>query len=56
MHDSVGDLAGDRYYNSNVVATVTLGEGTNAAYVEHEYNEGQEPKSREKVSLCGSQY
>ncbi|KAL6961246.1 hexokinase A [Sarracenia purpurea var. burkii] len=32
--DAIGDLAGGRYYNKEAVAAVTLGMGTNAAYVE----------------------
>ncbi|KAK9134168.1 hypothetical protein Syun_013498 [Stephania yunnanensis] len=49
VHDSVGDLAGDRYYNGDVVAAIILGGGTNAAYVEHQHVEQREPKSREKI-------
>ncbi|TKY64439.1 Hexokinase-1 protein [Spatholobus suberectus] len=34
VNDTVGTLAGGRYTNSNVIAAVILGTGTNAAYVE----------------------
>ncbi|KAL5556132.1 hypothetical protein UlMin_038368 [Ulmus minor] len=34
VDDTIGDLAGGRYYNRDCVAAVTLGMGTNAAYVE----------------------
>nr|4QS9_A Chain A, Hexokinase-1 [Arabidopsis thaliana] len=34
VNDTVGTLAGGRYYNPDVVAAVILGTGTNAAYVE----------------------
>ncbi|XP_077233998.1 hexokinase-1-like isoform X2 [Tasmannia lanceolata] len=35
VNDTVGTLAGARYFNSDVVAAVILGMGTNAAYIEH---------------------
>ena len=34
VNDTIGTLAGGRYYNPDVVAAVILGTGTNAAYVE----------------------
>ncbi|XWS33429.1 hypothetical protein CRYUN_Cryun22dG0081900 [Craigia yunnanensis] len=34
VDDTVGKLAGGRYYNKDSVAAVTLGMGTNAAYVD----------------------
>ncbi|KAM7264472.1 hypothetical protein ACFE04_002155 [Oxalis oulophora] len=34
VDDTVGDLSGGRYYNKDSVAAITLGMGTNAAYVE----------------------
>ncbi|GFZ18860.1 hexokinase-like 3 [Actinidia rufa] len=34
VDDAIGDLAGGRYYNKETVAAITLGMGTNAAYVE----------------------
>ncbi|KAH9623781.1 hypothetical protein KSS87_008421 [Heliosperma pusillum] len=34
VNDTVGTLAGGRYYNNDVIAAVILGTGTNAAYVE----------------------
>lgn len=53
VDDSVGNLAGGRYYNKDGVAAVTLGMGTNAAYVEssesvHKW-QGAMPKSGEMV-------
>ncbi|GAB2250123.1 hypothetical protein Droror1_Dr00013482 [Drosera rotundifolia] len=35
VNDTVGALAEGRYYNKDCVASVILGTGTNAAYVEH---------------------
>ncbi|XP_029121025.1 hexokinase-1 isoform X3 [Elaeis guineensis] len=35
VNDTIGTLAGGRYYDNDVVAAVILGTGTNAAYVEH---------------------
>ncbi|OMO56375.1 Hexokinase [Corchorus capsularis] len=34
VDDTVGDLAGGRYYNKDSVAAISLGMGTNAAYVD----------------------
>ena len=34
VDDAIGDLAGGRYYNKETVAAITIGMGTNAAYVE----------------------
>ncbi|KAI8565457.1 hypothetical protein RHMOL_Rhmol03G0260900 [Rhododendron molle] len=34
VNDTIGTLAGGRYYDPNVIAAVILGTGTNAAYVE----------------------
>ncbi|KAJ4836461.1 hexokinase A [Turnera subulata] len=34
VNDTIGTLAGGRYYNQDVIAAVILGTGTNAAYVE----------------------
>ncbi|OVA08529.1 Hexokinase [Macleaya cordata] len=34
VNDTIGTLAGGRYFNNDVVAAVILGTGTNAAYVE----------------------
>ncbi|KAF9678180.1 hypothetical protein SADUNF_Sadunf07G0008300 [Salix dunnii] len=36
VDDTVGNLAGGRYYNNSIVASVTLAMGSNAAYVEPE--------------------
>ncbi|XP_056699089.1 hexokinase-1-like isoform X2 [Spinacia oleracea] len=38
LNDTVGALAGGRFYDSNVVAAVVLGTGTNAAYLEQSEN------------------
>ncbi|CAA6657793.1 unnamed protein product [Spirodela intermedia] len=35
VNDTIGTLAGGRYYDNDVIAAVILGTGTNAAYVEH---------------------
>ncbi|KAH9301108.1 hypothetical protein KI387_012691, partial [Taxus chinensis] len=35
VNDTVGALAGGRYWDENVMAAVILGTGTNACYVEH---------------------
>ncbi|XXG45869.1 hypothetical protein AAC387_Pa02g0836 [Persea americana] len=53
VNDTIGTLAGGRYYNNDVVAAVILGTGTNAAYVERaqaipKWN-GLLPKSGEMV-------
>ncbi|KAL1337803.1 hexokinase-1 [Arachis duranensis] len=34
VNDTIGTLAGGRFYNQDVIAAVILGTGTNAAYVE----------------------
>ncbi|XVE86932.1 hypothetical protein DITRI_Ditri18aG0074800 [Diplodiscus trichospermus] len=34
VDDTVGNLAGSRYYNKDTVAAITLGMGTNASYVD----------------------
>ncbi|CAF2156745.1 unnamed protein product [Brassica rapa] len=53
VNDTVGTLAGGRYYNPDVVAAVILGTGTNAAYVERAHAipkwHGLLPKSGEMV-------
>ncbi|XP_059641262.1 probable hexokinase-like 2 protein [Cornus florida] len=54
VDDTVGDLAGGRYYNKECVAAITLGMGTNAAYLEPEAQavpkwHGRSPKSGEMV-------
>ncbi|VVA99738.1 unnamed protein product [Arabis nemorensis] len=53
VNDTVGTLAGGRYYNPDVAAAVILGTGTNAAYVEHAHAipkwHGLLPKSGEMV-------
>ena len=55
VNDTVGTLAGGRYYNSDVVAAVILGTGTNAAYVERANAipkwQGLLPKSGEMVCV-----
>ncbi|KAK9666037.1 hypothetical protein RND81_14G155100 [Saponaria officinalis] len=38
LNDTVGTLAGGRFYNKNVVAAVILGTGMNAAYMERSEN------------------
>ncbi|KNA07587.1 hypothetical protein SOVF_169560 [Spinacia oleracea] len=53
VNDTVGTLAGGRYYKEDVIAAVILGTGTNAAYVErasaiHKWH-GPLPKSGEMV-------
>ena len=54
VNDTIGTLAGGRYYNPDVVAAVILGTGTNAAYVERAQAipkwHGLLPKSGEMVS------
>ena len=51
-------MAGGRYYNRETVAAVTLGMGTNAAYVEPaqavSQRHGPSPKSGEMVSENGN--
>lgn len=53
LNDTVGTLAGGRFYDSNVVAAVILGTGMNAAYVEKTENilkpYGVPPKSGQMV-------
>ncbi|PKA54585.1 Hexokinase-1 [Apostasia shenzhenica] len=53
VNDTVGTLAGGRYYDKDVVAAVILGTGTNAAYVERAHAipkwHGLLPKSGEMV-------
>ncbi|KAL9399488.1 hypothetical protein Peur_008449 [Populus x canadensis] len=53
VNDTIGTLAGGRYYNPDVIAAVILGTGTNAAYVERAYAipkwHGLLPKSGEMV-------
>lgn len=55
VNDTIGTLAGGRYYNPDVIAAVILGTGTNAAYVERAQAipkwHGLLPKSGEMVSL-----
>ncbi|KAF6142136.1 hypothetical protein GIB67_037054 [Kingdonia uniflora] len=57
VDDTVGDLAIDRYHSSNVVAMVTLGMGTNVAYLGREYEvskwNGPPPKSGSMVIDMG---
>ncbi|CAM8994410.1 unnamed protein product [Rhodiola kirilowii] len=53
VNDTVGTLAGGRYYNEDVIAAVILGTGTNAAYVEKVHAipkwHGDPPRSGEMV-------
>ncbi|XP_056166869.1 hexokinase-1-like [Syzygium oleosum] len=53
VNDTIGTLAGGRYYNTDVIAAVILGTGTNAAYVERAQAipkwHGPLPKSGEMV-------
>lgn len=53
VNDTIGTLAGGRYYNPDVIAAVILGTGTNAAYVERAQAipkwHGLLPKSGEMV-------
>ncbi|XP_020593906.1 hexokinase-2-like [Phalaenopsis equestris] len=53
VNDTVGTLAGGRFYDKDVVAAVILGTGTNAAYVEQAHAipkwNGLLPKSGEMV-------
>ncbi|KAK3439088.1 hypothetical protein EUGRSUZ_C03728 [Eucalyptus grandis] len=53
VNDTIGTLAGGRFYNSDVIAAVILGTGTNAAYVERAQAipkwHGPLPKSGEMV-------
>lgn len=54
VNDTIGTLAGGRYYDQDVVAAVILGTGTNAAYVERAQSipkwHGLLPKSGDMVS------
>lgn len=54
VNDTIGTLAGGRFYNQDVIAAVILGTGTNAAYVERANAipkwHGLIPKSGEMVS------
>lgn len=58
VNDTIGTLAGGRYYNPDVIAAVILGTGTNAAYVERAQAipkwHGLLPKSGEMVSSLQS--
>ncbi|KAI3881556.1 hypothetical protein MKW92_028303 [Papaver armeniacum] len=47
VNDTIGTLAGGKYFNNDVAAAVILGTGTNAAYVERAH--GLLPKSGEMV-------
>ncbi|KAF8370083.1 hypothetical protein HHK36_031883 [Tetracentron sinense] len=53
VNDTIGTLAGGRYFNNDVIAAVILGTGTNAAYVERAHAipkwHGLLPKSGEMV-------
>ncbi|KAF3442966.1 hypothetical protein FNV43_RR16884 [Rhamnella rubrinervis] len=53
VNDTIGTLAGGKYYNQDVIAAVILGTGTNAAYVERAQAipkwHGLLPKSGEMV-------
>ncbi|XP_057967363.1 hexokinase-1-like [Malania oleifera] len=53
VNDTIGTLAGGRYYSKDVIAAVILGTGTNAAYVERAHAipkwHGPLPKSGEMV-------
>lgn len=55
VNDTIGTLAGGRFYNQDVIAAVILGTGTNAAYVERAHAipkwHGLIPKSGDMV--CG---
>ena len=55
VNDTVGTLAGGRYYKGDVIAAVILGTGTNAAYVERASAipkwHGPLPKTGEMVSF-----
>ena len=54
VNDTVGTLAGGRYWNNDVMIAVILGTGTNACYVERAENvskfTGEIPKSGQTVS------
>lgn len=53
VNDTIGTLAGVRYFHPDVIAAVILGTGTNAAYVERANAipkwQGPLPKSGEMV-------
>lgn len=53
VNDTIGTLAGGRYFDKDVVAAVILGTGTNAAYVEKALAipkwHGEQPKSGDMV-------
>ncbi|XP_057417478.1 hexokinase-1-like [Lotus japonicus] len=53
VNDTIGTLAGGRFYNKDVIAAVILGTGTNAAYVERAHAipkwHGPLPKSGDMV-------
>ncbi|XP_058732239.1 hexokinase-1-like [Vicia villosa] len=53
VNDTIGTLAGGRFYNQDVIAAVILGTGTNAAYVERAHAipkwHGLMPKSGDMV-------
>ncbi|XP_061371130.1 hexokinase-1-like [Gastrolobium bilobum] len=53
VNDTIGTLAGGKFYNQHVIAAVILGTGTNAAYVERAHAipkwHGLIPKSGEMV-------
>lgn len=55
VNDTIGTLAGGRYYDRDVIAAVILGTGTNAAYVERAHAipkwHGLLPKSGDMVSI-----
>jgi len=55
VNDTVGTLAGGRYWNNDVMIAVILGTGTNACYVERSENiskwVGEKPKSGQMVSM-----
>jgi len=55
VNDTIGTLAGGRYYDNDVVIAVILGTGTNAAYVERAQAipkwHGLLPKSGEMVQI-----
>ncbi|XWS29643.1 hypothetical protein CRYUN_Cryun24cG0047100 [Craigia yunnanensis] len=57
VDDTVGNLAGGRYYNKDSVAAITLGMGTNAAYVDTAQSaprwHGSLPKKGEIVISMG---
>lgn len=65
VNDTVGTLAGGRYWNNDVMIAVILGTGTNACYVERVENiskwVGAKPKAGQMVSMntvsaCTSQF